>query len=127
MNKRAHATPLFDAAVARGALVAAARKMDPRYQARNPVMFVVWVGSLLTTALGVHALGGRGEAPAGFIFAVAAWLWFTVFFANVAEAMAEGRGKAQAAALRKVRRDTTAKRLSRPERGAPYDSHSATE
>ena len=55
---------------------------------------------------------GRGEAPAGFIFAVAMWLWFTVLFANFSEAMAEGRGKAQAATLRKARRDTPAKKLS---------------
>jgi K+-transporting ATPase ATPase B chain len=86
-------------------------KLDPRVEVRNPVMFVVEVGSLLTTVLWVQALLGHGEAPAGFIGAVALWLWFTVLFANFAEAVAEGRGKAQAEALRKARRDTPAKRL----------------
>ena len=83
------------------------RKLDPRHMVRNPVMFVVEVGSAFTTLLGVHALvTGHGELPAGFILAVAAWLWFTVLFANFAEAMAEGRGKAQAdvAAARAPRR-----------------------
>jgi K+-transporting ATPase ATPase B chain len=78
-------------------------KMDPRAEIRNPVMFVVYVGSILTTILFVHALIGKGEAPAGFILAVSVWLWFTVLFANFAEAMAEGRGKAQAASLRKAK------------------------
>src|SRR5512138_3869967 len=77
------------------------RKLDPRRMIRNPVMFVVEVGSLLTTALWVQALFGKGEAPAWFIGAVAAWLWLTVLFANFSEAVAEGRGKAQAEALRK--------------------------
>ena len=66
-------------------------------QWRNPVMFVVYVGSILTTVLWVQALKGQGEAPAGFIFAITLWLWFTVLFANFAEALAEGRSKAQAA------------------------------
>jgi len=83
-------------------------------------MFVVYVGSILTTLLFVQALTGRGEAPAGFILAVSVWLWFTVLFANFAEAMAEGRGKAQAASLRKARRDVRAKRLARPARNAEY-------
>src|SRR5512143_3004402 len=78
-------------------------KLDPCIEVRNPVMFVVEIGSLLTTALWVQALLGRGEAPAGFIGAVAIWLWFTVLFANFAEAVAEGRGKAQAEALRRTR------------------------
>ena len=71
-------------------------KLDPRVEVRNPVMFVVEVGSILTTLLWGQALFGQGEAPAGFIGAVALWLWFTVLFANVAEAVADGRGKAQA-------------------------------
>ena len=95
----------------RAVAVDALRKLSPRRQARNPVMFVVWVGAALTTALALQALVGRGEAPAGFIVAVALWLWFTVYFANLAEAAAEGRGKAQADALRATRRDVTAKRL----------------
>jgi potassium-transporting ATPase ATP-binding subunit len=87
-------------------------KLDPRVQLRNPVMFVVEVGSVLTTGLWIQALLGAGEAPAGFIGAVALWLWFTVLFANFSEALAEGRGKAQAEALRKTRQETSAKKLA---------------
>jgi K+-transporting ATPase ATPase B chain len=83
-------------------------------------MFVVYVGSILTTLLFVQALVGKGEAPAWFILMVTVWLWFTVLFANFAEAMAEGRGKAQAASLRKARREVQAKRLSSPHREAAY-------
>ena len=87
------------------AVIDSFKKLDPRHQVRNPVMFVVFVGSMLTTGLFIQALLGQGEAPAGFILAVSLWLWFTVLFANFAEAMAEGRGKAQADSLRKARRD----------------------
>src|SRR5512137_196838 len=90
-------------------------KLNPRWMVRNPVMFVVEVGSVLTTVLWIQALLGQGEAPAGFIGAIALWLWFTVLFANFSEAVAEGRGKAQAESLRKARQDTPARRL----RGAP--------
>jgi K+-transporting ATPase ATPase B chain len=83
-------------------------------------MFVVYVGSILTTGLWIQALVGQGEAPAGFIFWVSVWLWLTVLFANFAEAIAEGRGKAQAEALRRTRQDVQAKRLQRPERGSEY-------
>src|SRR5215510_10166646 len=107
--------PLFDRAILGQAVMDSFRKLTPRHQLRNPVMFVVYVGSILTTLLWFQALAGKGEAPAGFIFWVSVWLWFTVLFANLAEAMAEGRGKAQAASLRKARRDLQAKRLSRPE------------
>ena len=104
------------------ALVDSVRKLDPRHMVRNPVMFVVEVGSVFTTLLGFHALAtGQGEAPAGFILAVAAWLWITVLFANFAEAMAEGRGKAQADAMRRARRDVVAKRLRDGRRGAPHE------
>jgi potassium-transporting ATPase ATP-binding subunit len=88
-------------------------KLDPRVQIRNPVMFVVFVGSLFTTALGVvAALGMAPDAghPA-FVLTIAAWLWLTVLFANFAEAVAEGRGKAQAAALRSTRKEVQAKKL----------------
>ena len=93
---------------------------------RNPVMFVVEVGSVLTTGLFIQALVGRGEAPAGFIAAVALWLWFTVLFANFAEAMAEGRGKAQAEALRQTRHDdhreeAARARTRRPPQRGPVD------
>src|SRR5215470_6125390 len=101
---RAKVRPLFDPPLLRRALVDALWKLDPRRQVRNPVMFVVLVGSVLTTALFFQALFGHGEATAGFIGWVAAWLWFTVLFANIAEALAEGRGKAQADALRRARR-----------------------
>ena len=86
-------------------------KLLPQHQWRNPVMFCVWAGSLLTTVLWIQALSGQGEAPAGFIFAITVWLWFTVLFANFAEAIAEGRSKAQADALRSAKRDVMAKKL----------------
>jgi K+-transporting ATPase ATPase B chain len=111
---------MFDLTILRQAVIDSFRKLTPRRQVRNPVMFVVYVGSILTTLLFFQALFGKGEAPAWFILAVTIWLWFTVLFGNFAEAMAEGRGKAQAASLRKARRDLQAKRLARPERGAPF-------
>src|SRR5574337_507423 len=120
MATRRKGRPLFERAIGCQAVLDAFRKLTPRRQVRNPVMFVVYIGSILTTVLFVQALLGSGEAPTGFILAIALWLWFTVLFANFAEAMAEGRGKAQAASLRKARRDIQAKRLSRPERGAEY-------
>jgi K+-transporting ATPase ATPase B chain len=120
MTTQAKARPLFDAAIVGQAVIDSFRKLTPQRQIRNPVMFVVYVGSILTTLLFFHALVGKGEAPAGFILAVSVWLWFTVLFANFAEAMAEGRGKAQAASLRKARRGIQAKRLPRPERGAAF-------
>ena len=110
---------LFDARIVRRAALDALRKLDPRHQVRNPVMFVVEVGSILTTALWLKALGGGGEAPPGYILAVTLLLWFTVLFANFAEGMAEGRGRAQAAAMRRTRRETTARRLARPDRASP--------
>ncbi len=104
------------------ALIDSFRRMTPRYQWRNPVMFVVYVGSILTTILWVQALGGKGEAPAGFILAVTLWLWVTLLFANFAEAIAEGRSKAQAASLKSARKDTIAKKLAKPARGAAQTS-----
>ncbi|PYN34074.1 MAG: K(+)-transporting ATPase subunit B [Candidatus Rokuibacteriota bacterium] len=115
------ARSLFDATIVRQAIVDSFRKLTPRRQVRNPVMFVVYVGSILTTLLWAQAVVGDGEAPGWFILWVSVWLWFTVLFANFAEAMAEGRGKAQAASLRKARRDLQAKRLSRPERAARFE------
>src|SRR6202142_55769 len=101
-------------------------KLDPRWMVRNPVMFVVEVGSLLTTCLWIQALFGKGEAPAGFIGAVSLWLWFTVLFANFSEAVAEGRGKAQAEALRKTRQTTQAKKLTTPDHESKYDLVAST-
>lgn len=94
----------------RTALLEAVRKLDPRLQLRNPVMFVVEVGSLVATGYFVRALVG-GPGSASFLGQIAAWLWFTVIFANLAEALAEGRGKAQADTLRKMRTETTANLL----------------
>ena len=111
-QRHARGLPLFDPTLVKPAIVESFRKLSPRAQLRNPVMFVVWVGSVLTTLLGVQALTGQGEASAGFILGIAAWLWFTVLFANFAEALAEGRGKAQAAALRGSRKNVVAKKLT---------------
>ncbi len=103
---------MFDAKLMKPAIAGAFFKLDPRYLAKNPVMFVTEVCSVFTLVLGVRALFGEGEAPASFILAVSAWLWATVLFSNFAEALAEGRGKAQADSLRKARRDIQAKRLN---------------
>jgi len=111
---------LFDPQIVRQALVESLRKLDPRHQIRNPVMFVVAIGSVLTTVLFFQALLGKGEAPVWFILAVSLWLWFTVLFANFAEAMAEGRGKAQAESLRSARREMNAKKMGKPESGDDY-------
>ncbi|HVW38041.1 MAG TPA: potassium-transporting ATPase subunit KdpB [Pirellulales bacterium] len=113
--------PMFDAAIFRRAIVESFRKLSPRTQVRNPVMFTVFVGGIVTLILWLHSLGGEGEAPAGFILAVSVWLWFTVLFANFAEALAEGRGKAQADALRQSRTETIAKQLVEPRRNSAYE------
>ena len=105
---------MFDRSLLGPAVLDALRKLDPRVQWRNPVMFVVYLGSLLTTALWVRALDGQGGAPAWFVFSVAVWLWFTVLFANFAEALAEGRSKAQAASLKGLKQAVQAKRLADP-------------
>ena len=119
MSKNSTPLRLLDAALIRPALVASFTKLDPRVQWRNPVMFVVFIGSIITTLLWVQALQGHGEAPAGFIFAVALWLWFTVLFANFAEALAEGRSKAQAASLRGLKKSVWARKYEnrQPEGG----------
>ncbi len=120
MSAAAKTRPLFDPPIVGRALVDALKKFDPRRQVRNPVMFTVFIGSLLTTGLGIHALVVVGQESPGFIFGISAWLWFTVLFANFAEAMAEGRGKAQADSLRQTRRDVTAKKLNEPHFGAAH-------
>jgi len=104
--------PLFDPVLVKPALAAAFTKLHPKVQWRNPVMFVVYIGSIITTLLGIQALQGPGEASASFIIAIAIWLWFTVLFANFAEALAEGRSKAQAAALRGLRKSVWAKKYA---------------
>ena len=105
---------LFERSLLLPALLDALRKLSPRVQWRNPVMFVVYIGSLLTTLLWLQALLGAGEAPAWFIFNIALWLWFTVLFANFAEALAEGRSQAQAAALRGLKQTVWARKLADP-------------
>jgi potassium-transporting ATPase ATP-binding subunit len=118
--------PLFDPPIVRRALYESVYKLEPRHMLRNPVMFVVLVGSALTTvALGWDAATGRGDL--GFTLQLAIWLWFTVLFANFAEAMAEGRGKAQADALRATRQETRAKRMREPGNHLDFVSVFATE
>ncbi len=111
----------------RRALLDSLRKLNPRWMVRNPVMFVVEVGSVLTTALWIQSLLGTGEAPAWYIGSVSLWLWFTVLFANFSEALAEGRGKAQAEALRRSRRDTKAKLLMEPKKRSAFEVVSSTD
>ncbi len=120
MSDQTKSFSFFDRKLLRVACVDSFRKLSPVQQMKNPVMFVVWVGSILTTILYLQALGGKGEAPAGFILAVTLWLWFTVLFANFAEAVAEGRSKAQAASLRQARRDILAKKMTEPKQGSPW-------
>ncbi|MBF0283656.1 MAG: potassium-transporting ATPase subunit KdpB [Magnetococcales bacterium] len=115
-------TSLLDRALLREAILDSFKRLSPRYQIKNPVMFVVWLGSVLTSGLFLQALAGQGEAPAGFILAITLWLWFTVLFANFAEAVAEGRGKAQAAALKGLRKTVQAKKLRDPRPDAPWES-----
>ena len=118
---------LFDPALVKPAIASAFGKLDPRVQWRNPVMFVVYVGSIITSILWVQALGGQGEASQGFILAIALWLWFTVLFANFAEAMAEGRSKAQASSLRGMKKKTIAKKLEQPKHGSSWHPQEADE
>jgi len=112
----------LDPELLRPALWSALRKLHPRDQVRNPVMFVVYLGSIFTLLLYVQALAGEGDAPAGFILAVSLWLWATLLFANFAEAIAESRSKAQAESLRGLRTTVNAKRLTEPKQGAPWES-----
>jgi K+-transporting ATPase ATPase B chain len=111
---------MFDTGLAGPALLDAFKKLGLRTQLRSPVMFVVYVGSIVTTLLYVQALAGTGEAPSGFILACAVWLWFTVLFANFAEALAEGRSKAQAASLRGLKQSVMAKKMATPKHGTGW-------
>jgi K+-transporting ATPase ATPase B chain len=120
------ARSLLEPALVRQAFLDSLRKLNPRHQIKNPVMFVVLIGSVPTTVLFLQTLFGHGEAGPGFILASSLWLWFTVLFANFAEAMAKGRGKAQAQSLRKARRDVLAKQLAYPQRDAVYTTVSAS-
>ena len=123
----AQAFSLLDPALVKPAIVAAFGKLDPRVQWRNPVMFVVYVGSIITSLLWLQALRGQSEAPQSFTLAIALWLWFTVLFANFAEAMAEGRSKAQASSLRGMKRKLIAKVLDKPVHGSSWHPQEAEE
>ena len=111
---------LFDPKLVMPAIGDAFKKLSPMVQWKNPVMFVVYVGSIITTILFFQALNGKGEAGWGFILAISLWLWFTVLFANFAEALAEGRSKAQAASLRGMKQKTWAKRLKDAKHGSEW-------
>lgn len=123
----ARTSPKLYTTLYRRALLDAFKKLNPRWMARNPVMFVVEIGAVLITFLWGQSLAGQGEASPRFIGAVSLWLWFTVLFANFAEALAEGRGKAQAETLRRTRQETRAKRLREPRRDAPVEIVSSSE
>src|SRR5260370_15813009 len=127
---------IWDPKIIRAAIPGSFKKLDPRVQLKNPVMFVVEVGSVVTTIELVRLLltaptpafpRAALTAQIIFVLAVAIWLWFTVVFANFAEAMAEGRGKAQADTLRRARTTTMAKRLSSPNRLGPVQDVAAPE
>lgn len=118
---------LFDAALVGPAVLDAFKKLDPRTQWRSPVMFVVYIGSIITTLLFLQSIVGQGEAKPGFILAIAVWLWFTVLFANFAEALAEGRSKAQAASLRALKQTVMAKKMPTPKYGTPWLPTPATD
>ena len=112
---------LFEPALVREALFASFVKLSPRVQWRNPVMFIVWIGSLLTTLLAIAMAAGYLSGSAAFTGAISLWLWFTVLFANVAEALAEGRSKAQASSLKGINKTAFARKLRAPQYGAPTD------
>ncbi|MFA3778009.1 potassium-transporting ATPase subunit KdpB [Yersinia sp. 1652 StPb PI] len=116
---------IFEPALVRTALIDAVKKLDPRVQWRNPVMFVVYLGSWLTTLIWLAILSGQTTGSAMFTGNVALWLWFTVLFANFAEALAEGRSKAQAESLRGVKKTSWAKKLSEARFDAPQEKVSA--
>jgi K+-transporting ATPase ATPase B chain len=120
MTSKPVSPSLMDLQILQQACFDAFAKLTPRQQWKNPVMFVVYLGSLLTSLLWLQALNGSSEEPAGFILAITLWLWFTVLFANFAEAVAEGRSKAQAAFLRSAKRDIAAKKLDEPNYGSNY-------
>jgi potassium-transporting ATPase ATP-binding subunit len=127
MSDNVKSTKLFEWSIIGPAIRDSFLKLNPRMQFHNPVMFVVLIGSILTTLLFIQALFGKGEANPWFILAVSVWLWFTVLFANFAEAMAESRGRAQAESLKKARRDVVAKRLTSPRHGSSYETMLASQ
>lgn len=116
---------LFEPALMRTALIDAVKKLDPRVQWRNPVMFVVYLGSILTSVIWLVVLSGNAEGSATFTGSIAMWLWFTVLFANFAEALAEGRSKAQAESLKGTKKTSWAKKLATPKRDGATEKVSA--
>ena len=110
LNKRMPVSAMLDPKIVMPAIGSAFAKLDPRLMAKNPVMFVVEVVAALTTVIFLRDLATGGEGL-GFTFQIILWLWFTVLFANFAEAVAEGRGKAQADTLRRTQTETMAKRM----------------
>lgn len=112
---------LLEPTLVRQALLDAVKKLSPAVQWRNPVMFIVWIGSLLTTLLAIAMASGHIAGSAGFTAAISLWLWFTVLFANFAEAMAEGRSKAQANSLKGVKKTAFARKLRAPQHDAQID------
>ncbi len=116
---------LFEPALVRTALIDAVKKLDPRTQWRNPVMFVVYIGSILTTVIWLAILAKQTDGSAAFTGSIALWLWFTVLFANFAEALAEGRSKAQAESLRGTKKTSWAKKLAAPRRDGATEKVSA--
>src|SRR5438309_10627554 len=113
MAPKAKQLSLLDPSILRPAILESFKKLAPQLVAKNPVMFVVEIGSVLTTAIWLRDVfaPSPGAAPTWFTLAVSIWLWFTVVFANFAEAVAEGRGKAQAETLRRMRQDTVARKV----------------
>src|SRR5499426_3537158 len=111
MSERAQQRPLFDGPIVRRAIKDAFVKLNPRQVAKNPVMFVVEIGSIFTTILIIRDIAQGHTTNLLFTVQVTLWLWFTVLFANFAEAMAEGRGKAQADTLRRAKTETIANRI----------------
>jgi len=126
MSKKEHTQQLFSTQILLDALGDTFCKLAPQQQWKNPVMFVVYIGSLLTTGLWLWALFSGNSTQTGFMLAVTFWLWFTVLFANFAESVAEGRSKAQAAALRSAKRDIMAKKLDEPHYSIDYAKVTST-
>ncbi|MDF2690867.1 MAG: kdpB [Gammaproteobacteria bacterium] len=118
MNNKTTKMKLFDSKIIFPAVIQAFKKLSPKRQLQNPVMFSVYVGSILCSILVIDSLFHGFHGSTGFVLAIALWLWFTVLFSNFAEAMAEGRGKAQADTLRKARRELQAKKLSSEDRNS---------
>jgi K+-transporting ATPase ATPase B chain len=116
-----------DPDVIKTAILSAFGKLGPKTQLRNPVMFVVYIGSILTSIFWLQSMVKASSEPGWFTFSISAWLWFTVLFANFAESMAEGRGKAQAEHLKASRRDTVAKKLANAADRTRYKSVASTD